>query len=45
MVIGSDNVQMQEETRMVNIEVSTTLAEAVDAFPQLVREFERRVPN
>ena len=28
---------------MVKIDVSTTLAEAVDAFPQLAREFERRV--
>ncbi len=27
---------------MVKIDVSTTLAEAVDAFPQLAREFERR---
>ena len=27
---------------MVTIDVSTTLAEAVDAFPQLAREFERR---
>ncbi|MEO6123806.1 MAG: iron-sulfur cluster repair di-iron protein [Ilumatobacteraceae bacterium] len=27
---------------MINLEVSTTLAEAVDAFPQLAREFERR---
>ena len=27
---------------MVKIDVSTTLAEAVDAFPQLTREFERR---
>ena len=27
---------------MIEIDVSTTLAEAVDAFPQLAREFERR---
>jgi regulator of cell morphogenesis and NO signaling len=27
---------------MMNIDVTTTLAEAVDAFPQLAREFERR---
>ena len=27
---------------MVTIDVSTTLAEAVEAFPQLAREFERR---
>ena len=27
---------------MTNIDVSTTLAEAVESFPQLVREFERR---
>ena len=27
---------------MMKIDVSTTLAEAVDAFPQLAREFERQ---
>jgi regulator of cell morphogenesis and NO signaling len=33
---------MTKENMMVKIDESTTLADAVDAFPQLAREFERR---
>ena len=39
---GSFVVSVEEEKQMVKIDVSMTLAEAVDAFPQLAREFERR---
>ncbi len=39
---GSFVVSVEEEQQMVKIDVSMTLAEAVDAFPQLTREFERR---
>jgi regulator of cell morphogenesis and NO signaling len=35
-------VSFEKEKQMVKIDVSTTLAEAVDAFPLLAREFERR---
>jgi len=35
-------VSFEKEKQMVKIDVSTTLAEAVDSFPQLTREFERR---
>ena len=36
------DVPFEKEKQMVKIDVSMTLAEAVDAFPQLTREFERR---
>jgi len=41
-VSGSFVVSVDKEQQMVKIDVSMTLAEAVDAFPQLTREFERR---
>ncbi len=34
--------EMEKEMQMVKIDVSTTLAEAVNAFPHLAHEFERR---
>lgn len=36
------SVPYEKEQNMVTIDVSTTLAAAVDAFPALAREFERR---
>ena len=38
----NQRVFLEKEKQMVKIDVSMTLAEAVDAFPQLAREFEHR---
>jgi regulator of cell morphogenesis and NO signaling len=42
LCVGEPTLGFEEDEQMVAIKVSMRLAEAVDSFPQLAREFERR---